>query len=418
MNRKISHIITLSILCLLPVSSLQAQLNAKYTDENPVIVASDWDFPPYEYSNDQGDPAGYNVELLQRIFTKLGVSYRIILREWSEAAQTFERHDADLVIDPTYRFRGLPYIRSTNILNYYKVQIVSSSEALKVTRLSDLSPTDTLVLKKDDYAANRIVNEHRIDIPVIYRSPKEALAGISEGRYHYFIWGEGPLMWKKKELAIDTMIVNPIDIPDGEIRVVGYDKELVDAIDDEYARLEQSGDLENLRDKWFHPERIHDDTSPVALFVLAGAAIAVIIGLLLTRLVRARVRQVVNRVQDLNYMMEQALNMGKYYVFTIDVVTGQIHNIHGDLLPEGEMVRDVFLPRIDKSDQDDFQKKVDLLISGELQQARYTKRLNIGSLKQPKWIWLSGLASLEYVDFKPRYITNTARDITQQAEAL
>ena len=393
-----------------------AQIDYSYTKENPVIIASDWDFPPYEYSNDQGEPAGYNVELLQTIFKKLDIPYRIILREWSEAAQTFERRDADLVIDPSYRFHGRPYIRSTNILNYYKVQIVSSAGARKVTALADFTPEDTLVLKLDDYAANRIVDERHLDVPIIYCSPKEALAGISEGRYNYFIWGEGPLNWKKKELAIDTLITGSIDIPDGEIRIVGYDKELIDAIDDEYARLEQGGDLEKLRDKWFHPERQHDDTSPVALIVLAGAIVAVIIGLLMARLVRDRVRQAVRRSEDLNQIMEQALNMGKYYVFTIDVVTGQIHNIHGELLPEGELVREVFLPRIDKSDQEDFQKKVDLLISGELQQARYTKRLNIGSLKDPNRIWLSGLASLEYVDFKPRYITNTARDITQQIE--
>ena len=393
-----------------------AQIDYSYTKENPVIIASDWDFPPYEYSNDQGEPAGYNVELLQTIFKKLDIPYRIILREWSEAAQTFERRDADLVIDPSYRFHGRPYIRSTNILNYYKVQIVSSAGARKVTALADFTPEDTLVLKLDDYAANRIVDERHLDVPIIYCSPKEALAGISEGRYNYFIWGEGPLNWKKKELAIDTLITGSIDIPDGEIRIVGYDKELIDAIDDEYARLEQSGDLETLRDKWFHPERQHDDTSPVALIVLAGAIVAVIIGLLMARLVRDRVRQAVRKTEDLNQMMEQALNMGKYYVFTIDVVSGQIHNIHGELLPEGELVREVFLPRIDKSDQEDFQKKVDLLISGELQQARYTKRLNIGSLKDPNWIWISGLASLEYVDFKPRYITNTARDITQQIE--
>ena len=393
-----------------------AQIDYSYTKENPVIIASDWDFPPYEYSNDQGEPAGYNVELLQTIFKKLDIPYRIILREWSEAAQTFERRDADLVIDPSYRFHGRPYIRSTNILNYYKVQIVSSAGARKVTALADFTPEDTLVLKLDDYAANRIVDERHLDVPIIYCSPKEALAGISEGRYNYFIWGEGPLNWKKKELAIDTLITGSIDIPDGEIRIVGYDKELIDAIDDEYARLEQGGDLEKLRDKWFHPERQHDDTSPVALIVLAGAIVAVIIGLLMARLVRDRVRQAVRRSEDLNQIMEQALNMGKYYVFTIDVITGQIHNIHGDLLPEGELVREVFLPRIDKSDQEDFQKKVDLLISGELQQARYTKRLNIGSLKDPNRIWLSGLASLEYVDFKPRYITNTARDITQQIE--
>ena len=359
-----------------------AQIDYSYTKENPVIIASDWDFPPYEYSNDQGEPAGYNVELLQTIFKKLDIPYRIILREWSEAAQTFERRDADLVIDPSYRFHGRPYIRSINILNYYKVQIVSAADARKVTKLADFTPEDTLVLKLDDYAANRIVNERHLDIPILYCSPKEALAGINESRYNYFIWG----------------------------------KELIDAIDDEYARLEQSGDLEALRDKWFHPERIHDDTSPIALIVLAGAIIAVVIGLLMTRLVRARVRQAVKKTEDLNHMMEQALNMGKYYVFTIDVVTGRIHNIHGLLLPEGELVRDVFLPRIDKSDQEDFQKKVDLLISGELQQARYTKRLNLGTMKHPNWIWLSGLASLEFENFKPRYITNTTRDITQQIE--
>ena len=419
MTIRIKHIYALlltSLLTLLSATPAQAQDNDSYTEENPVIIASDWDFPPYEYSNDKGEPAGYNVELLQKIFKKLDIPYRIILREWSEAAQTFERRDADLIIDPSFRFHGRPYIRSANILNYYKVQLVSADGARKVATLADFTPSDTLVLKLNDYAANRIVDERHLDIPIVYCSPKEALAGISEGTYKYFIWGEGPLKWKKRELAIDTLITSPIDIPDGEIRIVGYDKELIDAIDDEYARMEQSGDLELLNDKWFHPEREHDNTSPVALFVLAGAVAAVIIGLMMTRLVHDRVRLAVQKSEDLNHMMEQALNMGKYYVFTIDIETGQIHNIHGDLLPEGERVKDVFLPRIGKSEHEEFQKKIDLMISGELQQARYTKELNTGSLKNPKWVWLSGLASVEYVDFKPRYITNTVRDITQQIE--
>lgn len=414
-ERILQILFTLSLFHLVTVPA-QAQLNYSYTEDNPVIIASDWDFPPYEYSNDQGEPAGYNVDLLKAIFSKLEIPYRIILREWSEAAQTFERHDADLVIDPTYRFHGRPYIRSTSILNYYKVQIVSAKEAPKVLALDDFAPTDTLVLKLDDYAANRIIDERHLAVPILFRSPKEALAGISEGRYKYFIWGEVPLKWKKKELALDTLIVNPIDIPDGEIRVVGYDKELIDAIDDEYARLEQSGELEVLRDKWFHPERIHNDTSPFALIVLAGSVIAVIIIVLMTRLVRARVKQAVRKTEDLNNMMEQALNMGQYYVFTIDVMTGIVHNVHGQLLPDGELVREIFLPRIDERDVEEFQTKIDLLIAGELQQARYTKRLNVGSQEQPNWIWLSGLASLEYEGQKPRFIINTVRDITKQIQ--
>ena len=197
MIRPIRHIYSLlltSLLTLLMASPVQAQLDVSYTKDNPVIIASDWDFPPYEYSNDQGEPAGYNIELLQTIFKKLDIPYRIILREWSEAAQTFERRDADVIIDPSYRFYGRPYIRSTNILNYYKVQLVSAADARKVTKLDEFTPQDTLILKLDDYAATRIIDERHLDIPILYRSPKEALAGISEGRYQYFIWGEGPLM--------------------------------------------------------------------------------------------------------------------------------------------------------------------------------------------------------------------------------
>ena len=154
----VKGILLFYLMTLLPLSAL-AQIDYNYTKDNPLIIASDWDFPPYEYSNDQGEPAGYNIELLRTILKKLDIPYRIILREWSEAAQTFERRDADLVIDPSYRFHGRPYIRSTNILNYYKVQLVSSPHARKINKLDDLTPEDTLVLKLNDYAANRIVNE-------------------------------------------------------------------------------------------------------------------------------------------------------------------------------------------------------------------------------------------------------------------
>ena len=127
-ERILQILFTLSLSHLFAIPA-QAQLEFSYTEDNPVIIASDWDFPPYEYSNDEGEPAG-----------KLDIPYRIILREWSEAAQTFERRDADLVIDPTYRFHGRPYIRSTNILNYYKVQIVSAQDAPQSWRSTTFPP--------------------------------------------------------------------------------------------------------------------------------------------------------------------------------------------------------------------------------------------------------------------------------------
>ena len=50
---KHTYILLTSLLTLLIAVPVQAQLDYSYTKENPVIIASDWDFPPYEYSNDQ-----------------------------------------------------------------------------------------------------------------------------------------------------------------------------------------------------------------------------------------------------------------------------------------------------------------------------------------------------------------------------
>ena len=39
-----------------------AQQIRNYTEEQPLVIVSDWEFPPYEFSNDNGEPDGYNVE--------------------------------------------------------------------------------------------------------------------------------------------------------------------------------------------------------------------------------------------------------------------------------------------------------------------------------------------------------------------
>ena len=404
----------LTFLCV-TVTRAQVSYNLDYNEDHPVLIVCDWDFPPYEFSNNNGEPDGYNIELLQTIFKKLDIPCRFMLKEWNDATHAFERREADLIIDPSYHYHVRPYIRSTNILNYYRVKLVLGKNARPITRLDELTDSDTLVLKENDYAANRIVEERQLMIPIEYHSPKEALAGISDGRYRYFIWGEGPLMWKKKELAIDSLTTTDIDIPDGEIRIVGYDKELIDIVDDEMARMEQSGELQQIHDKWFHPERIHDNTSPMALFVLAGAVIAVIIALLLSRLVKSRVQVAVNRSADLNNMMQQALKMGHYYVTSFDLNTHICTNVHGNLLPEEGLSQARLFDNIHPDDLGPLLASIQDLLNGKQQKTSTTWRLNRGTPSKPVWHWFQGTYTLEMgKGNKPTNVVNTMKDITRQ----
>jgi PAS domain S-box-containing protein len=62
----------------------------------PIVYIGDRDFPPYEYLNDRGQPAGFNVELIEALSRDLGVPIEIRLMPWDAARRARESGTADL----------------------------------------------------------------------------------------------------------------------------------------------------------------------------------------------------------------------------------------------------------------------------------------------------------------------------------
>ena len=405
-----SAVTALLVFCsALPVN---AQLEQSYNADHPLIIAYDWDMPPYEFNNNRGEPDGYDVQLLSTILQRLKIKYKMIMTEAEQVRRTFERREADLIIDPTYRYRGRPYIISRNAIDFYHVKVAMRKGDKRLFKIAQLTENDTLLLKSDDYAAKRIVEERDIRTPYEYLSPREALTNIAQKRHDYFIWGEAQLKWNIRELALNDIVLDEIDIPDGEIHIVGYDKELLDAIDDEYARMEQSGDLSKIYDKWFHPELVHNDTSPVALIILIGIIIATVIILLLSQLIRSRVKAAVHRSKEINQMMAQALNMGNFYVTEYDVNTTSIRNIFGSLLPSGGLTLDKFIERIHTTEREQFRQNIKKMISGDISQ----QAVKTTWKDADKWLHLQGHAIAESEGGRVRYIVLAVKDVSKEIE--
>lgn len=415
MTKRISSILLISLLTafcnILPAEALFIR---EYTEDRPLVIVCDWEFPPYEYRNDKGDADGYNVAVLHTILDKLKIPHRFEMKEWYQAIETFNSRQADLIHALAFAYNERPYVMTQNMITYYNVKIARLKGTKAITKLSELGPEDTLCVKKNDYVAIRISEREGDQFAVEYHNPREALTGIRNGKYKYAAWGEMPLSLKIKELGIDNIVLDEIDIPAGELRIIGYDKELIDAIDDSYARLEQSGELELIRDKFFHPERVHNDTSPIALFILAGVIIVLIIAFLLGRLIRARVKQAVRKTYDLNQMMSQALNMGKYYVVVYDLHTDQLRNLHGSLLPQEGITMDDYLSKIHIEERPAFHEEIREMAEGKKNIWTIRRQWNVGTDEAPEWRFLEGHAVIELVDDKPRYIIGTLKDLTEE----
>jgi len=395
-----------------------AQTFDTYDEEHPVVIACNWDFAPYEFNNDKGEPDGFNIQLLTVIFKELQIPCQFVMKEWYQAEEMFERRNADLIIDPLYKYHGRPYILSRNILNYYQLKMASAPGMEPVNRIEDLTATDTLILKKDDYSTGRIVDERRLNIPIEYHSAKEAVMGIQNGKYKYFVWGKYPLEWQVRTLALDSLTMSDIDIPDGEMRIVGYDKELIDLIDDEYARLEQSGKLVNLHDTWFHPERTHNDTSPIALIVLAGIIIVSIITFLMSRLIRVRIRMAVRKSNEINNMMTQAVNMGNLIVIEYDKDSRQGRVLYGELFPENAIIDEHELDRIHPDDRERLIEYIKKTYRHELTAEKIMIRWRVDENDAIKWHYLYGKASIETGRNQKEFFIYSMKDITKEIEEI
>ena len=408
--------ITILVFCLVAFLPLHAKEFFGYTEDDPLVVVCDWDFRPYEFLDNQGRPAGYNVEVLSLIFKRLDIPVRFVLLEWSAAGKMFESQEADLIHALSFNYSRRPYVMTQKYVNYYQLKAVRKSSTPPFPGLKGCGEGDVIGMKPNDYGALYVQTYDSVPYRVEYLSPRDGLTQLNSGRLPYYIWGQLPLQRKIQELHLDSLVMDETGIPPGQLSIIGYDKTLVDYIDDTYTRLEQEGELQRINDKWFHPERIHDDASPVAIFIISGLAVAVVVILLLSRLIARRVKAAVSRRGELNNMMVQALKMGDYYVLEYDFQTGMVHNAYGRLLPDGGISEAEFVQRIDAATRDDFRRMVDQMKRGECNAWTMRQRWNAGTLTHPVWREYDGNAILERVDGEPRYIVHTVRDITRDVE--
>ena len=418
MKRIFNHIVwRTSILVMLfmlygSLMTVTAQQRHKYTEDQPLVIVSDWEFPPYEFSNDKGEPDGYNIEVLNIILDRLKIPHRYIMQEWYLATETFERREADLIFALSFNYMKRPYVMTRNLLHFYRIVAVRRPEEKPLTKINSMGVKDTLIMKANDYAPIRILmTDPNPAFTIEYHSPKEALSGVQRGTYHYFLWGEIPIQRKLKEFGLDNLVTDITDIPPGELRLIGYDKDLIDAIDDEYARLEQAGQLEKIYDKWFHPEREHNDTSTLPIYIIAGAIIVGLISLLLSRLIRIRVQKAIDKSKDINNMMKQALSMGNYYVIEHDLKNHHAHNVYGNLLPPEGLTIEEFIERILPEQRNEFRDTMRELTKDK-KSAELKRQWNAGTPEKPDWRYLHGNSIVEMENGKPRYIVNSVKDVT------
>ena len=337
------HIITL-ILALSALTALTAAPQGRhgrpYTEADPLVMVCDWSFPPYEL-NKNGTPTGYCVEVMDAILNKLEIPHRFEMRDWTKAIEAFESGQADMIHALDVVYDKPPYVQTQNFMTFYKIEVAYRDDTPPLRSLKQLTSKDTIVVKNNDYAAVYLNQQEFRPYHVRYENPHDALVALSNGEIKYYLWGSMPLRQEIQEMALDNVRTCDVDIPTGELHFTSTDKELINDIDEEFARMMQEGELEVITDKWFHPERIHHNTPRYVFFIIGLVVMLIIVFMILSHLLRRQIRKKAEKTRDLGNIMAQALSMGRFYVIEHD--EEHVRSVYGHLLKNAKQPFDLDL---------------------------------------------------------------------------
>ena len=121
MKRKIGipyWLIILILVAFMPVlpyffSDIQLRQDGKSIEVLPinnfdttVVVAADFDYDPFSFYDSDGNPIGFEIELLYLIANKMGVNVEIHLMDWQSCNIAVRSGEADMILGLDYRRGG------------------------------------------------------------------------------------------------------------------------------------------------------------------------------------------------------------------------------------------------------------------------------------------------------------------------
>lgn len=125
-------------------------------DVPPLVYVGDSYFPPFEFRDSNGRPAGYNIQLVEMLASETGRSVDFRLGAWSDAVAAIDSGRADIASMAWSPDRARRYDSVATIWDMHTALLFRSGRARYPTGLDDLQG-ETLALLEGGWAHERVL---------------------------------------------------------------------------------------------------------------------------------------------------------------------------------------------------------------------------------------------------------------------
>ena len=270
----VKAIILLFTLNLSPLTALaQKDTMTVYSVERPLIYEDAWDLWPYTFLNENGEPDGYNIDLLKMMLKRLDIPYIIKLKPSVDAFNDLKEGRSDLIFGMEASFHNEIGTYGKSVIHLFTHSVVHEKDKAPIIKsFQDLSHRKVIV-HTGSFSHHLMQNKGWGDNAEGFDDMKEAIQKASLDPSNEIIWNTMSLKWLIHKYQIKNLELSPIDIPHGEYKFISKNQRLLNQLDSIYAVLLAEEKLQGIQNKWFYPERIETGI-PSWVWQLAAAVAA------------------------------------------------------------------------------------------------------------------------------------------------
>ncbi len=242
-----------------------------------ITFAGDAAFPPYEYLDERGEPAGLNVDLIRAVARERGWRLTVRLSPWTEVRDGLRRGEVDVatMYRSPERAREVDFAIAHELVSH---ELYVRRGAPAVHALADLRGRRVLV-EAETYAADVLPSLVEGTEVVAMPSEPAALQALAEGRGDVALVSQAAGRPFQSRQALGDRIAPsgpPVLLAEYAFVAPKGRPQLVAALNEGVAAIRASGEYERLFQRWLRPDR-SAEWARQARWALGAALLAVLL---------------------------------------------------------------------------------------------------------------------------------------------
>lgn len=246
---------------------------AEDTSHIPVIHAGgDVAYPPFEFINTDGEPDGYNVDIMKAVAAVQGLNVEIKLGPWNEVRTALEKGELDMLIGMSYSSERAKKVDFTepHFIHHHAIFIRKNTRGIQ--SVQDLKDKYIIVQKGD--IMDDWVKENNISSFVIEQTNQpDALRLLASGQYDAVLANklQGLYYINRYKLTNLESVGDPIYQTEYGFAVKKGNLHLKEQLNEGLAIIKSTGRARQIYQKWFGllvtPEKAIRDFIQSALII-------------------------------------------------------------------------------------------------------------------------------------------------------